>query len=398
LLSLLLSSAVPAQDFDQLSLVQITSGLNLPLAVVNAGDGSNRLFIVERHGKIKILPAGAHSTIAVPFLDIGLRVDSAGREQGLLGLVFHPDYKNNGFFYVHYIRDPGAGSDISVIARYSVSGGNADIANGNSELKLMEIAQEAANHNGGDLHFGPDGFLYIGLGDGGGSKDFYDNAQNIDTLKGAILRIDVDSAPSGDKQACGAGLNYDIPDDNPFIDTGGCDEIWSFGLRNPWRFSFDRDTGDMLIGDVGQLDWEEIDFEPPATPGINYGWSCREGAHDYVDGHACISAYQDPVLEYSHNPACSVTGGYVYRGGNTAFNGYYFYGDYCSSQIWLARDGDTGWTSAEWLFTPGTLGSISSFGEDEDGNLYIADLQEGKVFRIQMPGDEVFSDSFEDQP
>jgi len=392
---LLISSSAFAQNFDHLSLVPVATDLNKPVGIVNAGDGSGRLFIVERDGLIKILPANSNTPNALPFLDMSALVDSGGNEQGLLGLVFHPDYSNNGYFYVNYTRDPGPGSDLSVIARFSVSNTNADVADISSELKLMEIAQEAANHNGGDLHFGPDGFLYIALGDGGGGNDTYANAQNINTLKGAISRIDVDSAPGVDDEACGTGLNYAIPANNPFFDTAGCDEIWSFGLRNPWRFSFDRDTGNMFIGDVGQRFWEEIDFEPAATPGINYGWSCREGTHEFIDGNDCISAYTDPILEYGHTPACSVTGGYVYRGSNASFNGYYFYADYCSAQVWLAKEGGTGWATAEWLAAKDTLGTVSAFGEDEDGNLYIVDLQAKKVFRIVMLGDLVFADSFE---
>ena len=392
---LLINSSAFAQNIDHLGLDPVATGLNFPLGIVNAGDGSERVFIVERHGQVKILDTSSNTLNAQPFIDLSAIVDSAANEQGLLGLAFHPDYANNGYFYVNYTRDPGPGSDLSVIARFSVSDGNANLADPGSELKLMEIAQDASNHNGGDLHFGPDGFLYIALGDGGGGDDTYNNAQNINTLKGAILRIDVDKAPGIDDEACSTGLNYAIPASNPFKNIAGCDEIWSFGLRNPWRFSFDRDTGNMFIGDVGQRLWEEINFEPAGTPGINYGWSCREGTHEFADGNACISAYTDPILEYGHNPACSVTGGYVYRGSNTSFNGYYFYADYCSSQVWLAKKGPTGWATTEWLAAKDTLSRVSSFGEDEEGNLYIADLQAGKVFRIVMLGEVLFADSFE---
>jgi glucose/arabinose dehydrogenase len=331
---------------------------------------------------------------ATPFLDLTGVIDNTSSEQGLLGLAFHPDYANNGYFYVNYTRDPGPGDDLTTVARYRVSAGNPDVAD-TAETKLLEIPQDAANHNGGDLHFGPDGFLYIAMGDGGGSNDFYGHAQDITSLKGKMLRIDVDGAPVEGDVLCGLIKNYGIPASNPFADSEGCDEIWSYGLRNPWRFSFDRNTGDMYIGDVGQNLWEEIDFEPAATGGRNYGWSCREGAHDFPSGNDCIGVTPtDPIIEYSHNPHCSVTGGYVYRGSNPLFDGYYFYGDYCSDVVWLAIEGDAGWSSTQWPLAAPTLDSISSFGEDEQGNLYIADRNAGKVYRIVMAW-RIFADSFE---
>jgi len=394
----LVTTTASAQNFDQLSLLPIATGLSQPVAVVNAGDNSNRLFIVEQHGLIKVFNSASGSVNAIPFLDISAQIDNAGNEQGLLGLAFHPDYSNNGQFFVNYTRDPGAGDDLTVIARFTVSATDPDVADQDSESKLMEIPQDSSNHNGGDLHFGPDGYLYIAMGDGGGRNDQFGHAQDINSLKGKMLRIDVDGAPVIQNTLCGQIRNYGIPDDNPFVSADGCDEIWSYGLRNPWRFSFDRDSGDMYIGDVGQNAWEEIDFEPAATPGVNYGWSCREGAHDFDDGSACVSSYTDPILEFEHGPACSVTGGFVYRGEATAFNGYYFYGDYCSDQVWLAINPGSGWQSSEWTAAAGVLGSISSFGEDEAGELYIADRNGGKVFRISIQEDTVFSDSFEELP
>ena len=388
-----------AQDLTKLSLVKVASGLDQPIGIVNAGDGSGRLFIIEQAGVVKILNTGTGILNAEPFLDLSTRIDSAGNEQGLLGLAFHPGYADSGFFYVNYTRDPGPGQDLTVIARFSVSVDNPDTADSGSEVKLMEIPQDASNHNGGDLHFGPDGYLYIALGDGGGSNDQFGHAQDINSLKGKMLRIDVDGPPAMQNVLCGLIRNYGIPDDNPFVNANGCDEIWSYGLRNPWRFSFDRKSGDMLIGDVGQRAWEEINFEPADTPGLNYGWSCREGAHDFELGNPCISAHTDPILEFDHNDGrCSVTGGYVYRGNVDAFNGYYFYADYCSDQVWLAMNAGPGWESSEWPEAAIGLSSVSSFGEGEQGELYIADRNAGQVFRIQIENDALFRDGFEDPP
>ena len=393
-LAILMSMCTPvfAQNFDLLSLEEFATGLSQPVGIMHAGDGSERVFLLEQSGRIKVVKNGIVN--ATPFLDLTSVIDNASTEQGLLGLAFHPDYANNGYFYVNYTRDPGTGDDLTTIARYQVSTGNPDVAD-STETKILEIPQDWVNHNGGDIHFGPDGFLYIGMGDGGGSNDQYDHAQDILSLKGKMLRIDVDGAPVEGDVLCGLIQNYGIPASNPFADSAGCDEIWSYGLRNPWRFSFDRDTGDMYIGDVGQNTWEEINFEPPATAGRNYGWSCREGAHDFANGNDCTGVTPtDPVLEYSHDPHCSVTGGYVYRGPGALFNGYYFYGDYCSDVVWLAIEGDSGWSSTQWPLAAPTLNSISSFGEDEQGNLFIADRNDGKVYRISVIW-EIFSDSFE---
>ena len=398
-LAILMSLTIPvfAQDFDLLSLEEIASGLSQPVGIMHAGDASGRVFILEQSGLIKVVKNGTIN--ATPFLDLTGIIDNNANEQGLLGLAFHPDYVNNGYFYVNYTRDPGPGNDLTTIARYKVSAGNPDVAD-TTEIKILEIEQDAGNHNGGDIHFGPDGFLYIAMGDGGGSDNQYGHAQDIFSLKGKMLRIDVDGTPVARDGICGRVQNYVTPSSNPFADLAGCDEIWSYGLRNPWRFSFDRDTGEMYIGDVGQNAWEEIDLEPAATGGRNYGWSCREGMHDFLD-HDCTGASPtDPIIEFSHSPHCSVTGGYVYRGPTAAFNGYYFYGDYCSSVVWLAIEGDSGWTSTEWPLAALTLNSISSFGEDEMGNLYIAQHNRsfnpntGKVYRISI-GPLIFADSFE---
>jgi len=400
LLFILFSLNVNAQNFDLLSLAEVASGLNEPVGMVSPDDGSGRLFIIEQAGIVKIYNSGDGSVNATPFLNIINQVNSQSSEQGLLGLAFHPDFANNGYFYLNYIRRIGIGQDNTVIARFSVSEENPDIADSDSEFKLMEIPQDARNHNGGDLHFGPDGFLYIAMGDGGGSNDVYGHAQDINSLKGKMLRIDVDAGPAEQDKLCGEIQNYGIPDNNPFADGNGCDEIWSYGLRNPWRFSFDRSTGDMLISDVGQSAWEEINFEPAATGGLNYGWSCREGAHDFSGGSSCESAYVDPVLEYDTGSGCSVIGGYVYRGSGSggAFNGYYFYGDYCSKQIWLAHNPGSGWVSSEWTAAAAVLTSISSFGEDQNGDLYVMDRNAGKIFKVLMADEELFADSFENLP
>ena len=398
LVLLTLSTFAFAQEVSRLSLQEVAIGLSQPVAIVNAGDDSGRIFVMEQSGVIRILNALTGNLNAIPFLDLSAQIDSSENEQGLLGLTFHPDYAANGYFYVNYTRDPGPGLDFTVISRFNVSEDNKDIADENSESKLMEIPQDLGNHNGGDLHFGPDGYLYIAMGDGGGSNDRFGHAQDINSLKGKILRIDVDEAPTPQNGSCGQIQNYAIPANNPFADSNGCDEIWSYGLRNPWRFSFDRDTGDMFIGDVGQRTWEEIDFEPADTAGVNYGWSCSEGTHVFALGNACVSPHTDPILEYDHNNGrCSVTGGYVYRGDNVAFNGYYFYGDYCSDQVWLAKKSGLNWETSEWVAAAGILSSISSFGEDEDGELYIADRNAGKVYRIEI-NDVQFADSFEDLP
>ena len=397
-LAILMSMCTPviAQNFDLLSLEEFATGLSQPVGIMHAGDGSERVFLLEQSGRIKVVKNGLVN--ATPFLDLTSVIDNASTEQGLLGLAFHPDYDNNGYFYVNYTRNAEPESederDLTTIARYQVSSGDPDIAD-QTETKILEIAQDWVNHNGGDIHFGPDGFLYIGMGDGGGSNDQYGHAQDLQSLKGKMLRIDVDGAPVAGDVLCGLIQNYGIPASNPFADSTGCDEIWSYGLRNPWRFSFDRDTGDMYIGDVGQNAWEEIDFEPPGTAGRNYGWSCREGAHDFGNNRECTGvAPTDPILEYSHGPHCSVTGGYVYRGPGALINGYYFYGDYCSTVVWLAIEGDSGWSSTQWPLAAPTLNSISSFGEDEQGNLYVADRDDGKVYRISVDW-KIFSDSFE---
>ena len=364
----------------------VTSSLVSPVAVRHAGDGSGRLFIVEQRGVIRIYDrTDGLST----FLDIQTLVDDGGNEQGLLGLAFHPDYATNGFFYVNYTRDPGAALDRTVIERYSVSA-DPDVADPDSGLVILEIEQDFSNHNGGDIHFGPDAYLYIGMGDGGSGGDPNNRAQDLGQLLGKMLRIDVDGgALEGGGELCGLVTNYAVPPDNPFVGSAGCDEIWAYGLRNPWRFSFDRMTGDMLIGDVGQNAWEEIDFQPAAsTRGENYGWDCFEGAHVFPGGSTCDGPVVDPILEYSHSLGCSVTGGYRYRGSISSFFGTYVFGDFCSGRVWFATEDGGNWTAVEWSES---IFSLTSFGEGEDGELYAVE-RGGTLYRFESP---IFADGFE---
>jgi glucose/arabinose dehydrogenase len=346
-------------------LVTIANNLVKPVGITHAGDGSGRLFITLQDGKIMIWDGT--QVLPTPFLDIDPIVNSSGSEQGLLGLAFHPDYKTNGLFYVNYTDNTGGDT---VIARYSVSAGNPNVANPASALMLMEIDQPFSNHNGGQLQFGPDGYLYIGMGDGGSGGDPFDNAQNPTRLLGKMLRIDVNGV-AGQPPDCG-GANYTVPSDNPFVDGpgGSCDEIWHLGLRNPWRFTFDRLTGDLLIGDVGQDSWEEVDRQPAASAGgQNWGWRCYEGKHPFnTQGCGPIGDYDAPILEYSHSLGCSITGGYVYRGPAMPGlgQGTYVYGDFCSGRVWGARKVGGQWRPRLIEDTPY---NISSFGETEAGEL-----------------------------
>jgi len=331
----------------------IISGLQRPVDL--QPDGSGRLFVIEKAGRIRIIEND--QLIETPFLDITDRVGSNGNEQGLLGLAFHPQYAQNGRFFVNYTDNNGH----DVIARFQVSG-DPNIAEPNSEVKLLNVDDPFPNHNGGVLAFGPDGYLYAGLGDGGSQGDPFGNAQNTGVLLGKILRLDVDSAEP-----------YAVPSDNPFGN-----EAWAYGLRNPWRLSFDKVTNDLYIGDVGQNTWEEIDFLPAGSPGgTNFGWNFREGAHDYKGGGP--ESMVDPVAEYSHSEGgCSVTGGYVYRGSMPEWNGIYLYGDYCTGMIWGLIHSDSGWQS-QLLFDLDV--TITSFGQDESGELYLLS-DSGGVFRL----------------
>jgi glucose/arabinose dehydrogenase len=344
----------------------VAGGLEVPVAIAHAGDGRGRLFVVEKPGRIRLLRNGA--LVGTPFLDLTDRVGAGGNEQGLLGLAFHPRYAQNGLLYVNYTDRQGD----TIIARFALSD-DPDRADPASESVILTLDQPAANHNGGHLAFGPDGYLYVGTGDGGASGDRYGNGQNGATLLGAMLRLDVDG-----------GQPYAIPPDNPFRgDPAVRDEIWAIGLRNPWRYSFDRTTGDLYVADVGQNQYEEVNFQAASSPGgLNYGWPIMEGLHCYPANESCQQAGLFlPVVEYDHSLGCSVTGGYVYRGAAyPLLQGIYLYGDYCSGRIWgLARDAGGGWRTA--LLTTADV-RLTSFGQDEAGELYLVDGASGVLYRL----------------
>jgi glucose/arabinose dehydrogenase len=335
----------------------LTGDLNSPVGLAHAGDGSGRLFVIEQAGVIRVVQERV--LLEQPFLDIRERVGSSANEQGLLGLAFHPRYAENGYFYVNYTNLNGD----TVIARFSVAG-DANTADPASEVILLQIPQPYSNHNGGSINFGPDGYLYIGTGDGGSGGDPLGNGQSLDTLLGKILRIDVDN-----------GDPYSIPDGNLKA------EIWAYGLRNPWRFSFDRLTGDLYIGDVGQNAWEEIDFLPAGNPGgANFGWNYREGTHPFAGSPPEGLELIDPVAEYDRSAGISVSGGVVYRGAALPeFYGVYLYGDFGTGRVWgLLQNPDGSWQN-QLLFESGA--NITTFGEDETGEVYLADRQ-GFIYKL----------------
>jgi hypothetical protein len=338
-----------------IQLVPVVTGLASPLFVGHAGDGSNRLFIVEQGGVIRVLQPG--QTTPTVFIDIHTKV-TAGGERGLLGLAFHPLYSQNGRFFVFYTR---AGDGALTVSRFGVSP-NPDVANP-TETVLLTIPHPNTNHNGGMLAFGPDGYLYIGVGDGGSGNDPPNNAQNINVLLGKILRINVDQPDPG------TGTLYSSPSTNPFVKGPGLDEIFALGFRNPWRFSFDRITGQQWVGDVGQGQREEVDT--PILNGGNYGWRVFEGfLCTNNDPGLCNPAnYTPPIFDYSRaNGRCSITGGYVYRGSQDVLpSGTYVYGDYCSGEIFT-------WNGSMQSVLLDTALNISSFGEDEVGELYVVEL------------------------
>ena len=351
------SASFPAK----LTLTPIAKGFKQPTAIVSAGDGSKRLFVLEQKGKIRIIRNG--SVNPTPFLDISSLVKSGG-ERGLLGLAFPPDFASRKTFYVDYTNRTGIGN--TVVASFKV-GANADIADPSSRKQLLSIVQPYSNHNGGQLAFGPDGLLYIGMGDGGSGGDPHGNGQRLDTLLGKILRIDVrsDAAP------------YRLPK-NPFRN-----EIWAYGLRNPWRFSFDRATGDLYIADVGQDEVEEINYQPAgAGAGANYGWNVMEGDRCFKKRNCKKAGLTLPVAVYNHDKGdCSVTGGYVYRGKIEQMRGVYLYGDFCTGRIWGLRKSGTGWKTQ---LLADTSFAISTFGEDEEGELYLADYGSGTIYRVEV--------------
>jgi uncharacterized protein (TIGR03437 family) len=346
-------------------LIPIANGLSSPLYITNARDGSGRLFILERPGMIRVIPRGATAPIATPFLDISAKV-MLGGERGLLGLAFHPQYETNRRFFVNYTQLPDGAT---VISEFMVSASNPNIAE-TDERVLLTIAQPFSNHNGGTIEFGPDGYLYIGMGDGGSALDPGNRAQNIEELLGKMLRIDVNNT--------NGTAPYSSPTDNPFFgSTPGRDEIYAVGMRNPYRWSFDRSTGELYVGDVGQGAIEEIDI---ITRGGNYGWRVFEGTQCTAIDPCNAALFVPPIYQYDHSGGrCSVTGGYVYRGSRGTFPaGGYVFGDFCSGEIFI-RNNDT-----VSLLLDTDL-QIASFGEDELGEIYVADLN-GSVFRLATPG------------
>jgi glucose/arabinose dehydrogenase len=340
----------PDPVFPTFELVEAAVGFVHPTAITHAGDGSGRLFVVERRGTVRVVDGGVAA--AVPFLDLRDRVTDDGSEQGLLGLAFAPDFAVSGYLYVNYTDLSGD----TVIARFTAESDAVDAA---TEHVVLQVDQPFANHNGGQLAFGPEGYLYVALGDGGSGGDPQGHAQNLDSPLGKILRLDV-SDPA---------LPYAIPADNPFGD-----EIWAYGLRNPWRFSFDGATGDLYIADVGQSLREEINVQPTASSGgENYGWNIAEGTQCYAAASCDTSGFTAPIHEYDHGEGCSITGGYV-------TGGVYLYGDYCNGTIWgLMRDG-AAWRNEELL---STQLSISTFGVGESGTVYLADYASGTLWAVE---------------
>jgi len=344
-----------------IDLTTFATGFTSPLEITNAGD--SRLFVVEKGGSIKILNSNG-TTNATPFLNISGLV-STDSERGLLGLAFHPNYASNGQFFINYTNIAGN----TVIAKYTVDSGTPDVANAASSSILLTIPQPYSNHNGGTLKFGPDGYLYIGMGDGGSGGDPQNRAQNINELLGKMLRIDVNS-----------GSPYAIPSGNPYIGIDGADEIWAIGLRNPWKFSFDKVQNNLWIADVGQNNIEEINVASTSLAELNYGWRCYEGNTAYnTAGCASSSTMKFPIATINHSSgACSVTGGYVYNG--TAYPNFkdlYFFSDYCSPRIGIMNA-----TGAIAYTEPFTGNNFSTFGEDHNGELYITAINNGTIYKI----------------
>jgi glucose/arabinose dehydrogenase len=359
-----------AQQAAGFRLELVANGLGRITAITHAGDGSGRLFVADKSGYVWIVKNGKAFT--VPFLDIQSPVRARENEQGLLGLAFHPDFEANGRFFVHYTDNDGA----VTIASYRVSQSNPDQADPKSGLVLMVIPKKGGDHNGGMLQFGPEGYLYVAVGDGGAESEPERNAQRIDVLLGKILRIDVDKEENGKP--------YAIPPDNPFAGINGAmPEIWAYGLRNPWRFSFDRENGDVYIADVGLWQAEEVNVQRAgSSAGRNYGWNIMEGefCHDAERAAECGSAeLTPPVFVYYHDQGCAIVGGYVYRGEATpALSGRYVFGDYCLGNIWTLQEQDGDWQATG----PVETGlNISTFGEDESGELFVGDL-EGTLFQL----------------
>ncbi len=377
----LIAAAGSAATAQQLTTQVYQTGVTRPVFMTHAGDGSGRAFIVEQPGRVRLVDANG-TLQTTPYLDIQSLVTggtSSSDERGLLGLAFHPDYETNGKLYVNYTATI-SGSLRTVVAEYTVSSINPNFADPASARIIITIAQPFTNHNGGWLGFGPDGYLYIGMGDGGSGNDPGDRAQRLSFLLGKMLRIDVNNMDPG--------LAYAVPASNPFANDGDPNtlaEIWAYGLRNPWRTSFDRLTGDLWIADVGQSNREEINFQPAGDPGGNhYGWRCREGfaATNLPGCPASNPLWVDPVHDYGRALGCSITGGYVYRGCELgdAYQGKYFFSDYCTGTIWYL-DPANNYTRTT-AFSSGF--NVSSFGEDENGEIYIANLFANTVYKIVL--------------
>jgi len=344
----------------------IAEGFTQPVGLASPKDNSARLFVIEQQGLIYIIQDG--KVQPTPFLDLRDRVSMSGATtRGLLGLAFHPNFSQNGYLFVNYTNDKGE----ITISRFTVSQ-ESNIGNPGSEKIFLTIMPPIGEHNGGDLAFGPDGYLYITVGDGGGGgyHDQEGNAQNKDSLLGKILRIDA-----------GEGDDYLLPDNNPFIDGSGRPEVWAYGLRNPWRFTFDPLTGDLYIADVGENLWEEVNFlEADSEGGINFGWNYFEGANKFREDTPINLKHVGPVVEYSHTQGCSVTGGKVYRGRSLPeWNGVYLYGDFCQGKIWGLLQGVDGVWNNELLFKIPAY--ITSFGQDEAGEIYLVDIT-GKIYQL----------------
>lgn len=362
------AESAPTQSSSIRLMPLVTAGLERPLFLTHAGDGSRRLFVVEQPGTIRIIDRGILQKD--PFLDVRDRVATDDPERGFLGLAFHPDYRRNGRFFVNYTRQPDGAT---VVAEYRR--GAAPDAALRSERVILVVKQPDSNHNGGMVAFGPDGYLYIGLGDGGGLGDPGNRAQNPDELLGKILRIDVDH-----------GDPYAIPPDNPFAKAGGRPEIYAVGLRNPWRFSFDLTKADLWVADVGQYKWEEVDL---VTRGGNYGWRVMEGLHCFKPADACSTkGFIPPVMEYGHagdrskGGRCSIIGGYVYRGrAMPALKGVYVFGDFCSGEVLTFSQSAEGGSGADPTVLIKAGFWISSFGQDEEGELYVLD-HGGGIYRL----------------
>jgi glucose/arabinose dehydrogenase len=440
-LALLLAPAITiAQLPPDLELVTVQTGFSNITAVRAPDDGSGRLFVLEQGGAIRVISGG--STLTTPFIRLcnsaseGCFVPaggfSSGGERGLLGLAFHPDFPGNARIFLSYTNGSGNSAIVSIQPNQL----NPNLADPATFQQLMLVDQDFSNHNGGDIHFGPDGYLYIGMGDGGSGGDPCSRSQTLDpallcngsandgqtgcptnascgpaargpsrALLGKMLRIDVDgTTPGGSHNLCGVPAGeaapYAIPPTNPFASgSTNCAEIWSSGLRNPWRFSFDRLTGDMWIADVGQNAREEVNLEPViATGGLNYGWRCREGTQSYsASAPVCNAppAFVEPVFDYARaGMRCSITGGYRYRGPAPSLQGLYFFGDYCEGRILVASQSGPGWSFVTW--SPSSIGNIRTFGEDAVGHVYVGTVN--TVFLITgfvPPPGLIFANGFE---